>query len=62
MIDPKEFIGGKPKEEPVEEKEMIGGTFICQECLQPVGQAILDEDSMSLVYTCKDGHVSEASL
>jgi hypothetical protein len=63
MINPNDFISSAPKEqEPEKEVETMGGTFICQECLQPVLQAVLDEDSMSLVYTCKDGHRNEASL
>ena len=63
MIDPNQFVNKTPKaEEPEQELETVMGTFICQECLEPVGQAVLDEDSMSLVYTCKDGHHNEASL
>lgn len=63
MINPNEFINTTPKQEkPKEELNIVGGTFICQECLVPVKEAILDEDSMSLKYTCKDGHTNEASL
>jgi hypothetical protein len=63
MINPNDFINTTPKqEEPKEELNMVGGTFICQECLVPVKEAILDEDSMTLTYTCKDGHKNEASL
>lgn len=63
MINPNDFINIAPKqEEPEEELNTVGGTFICQECLVPVKEAILDEDSMSLRYTCKDGHKNEASL
>ena len=63
MINPNDFINTSPKqEEPKEELNMVGGTFICQECLVPVKEAALDEDSMTLAYTCKDGHKNEASL
>jgi hypothetical protein len=63
MINPNDFLNSTPKQEqPKEELNMVGGTFICQDCLTPVAQAVLDEDSMSLIYTCKDGHRSEAKL
>jgi hypothetical protein len=63
MINPNDFINASPKqEEPKEELNTVGGTFICQDCLVPVKQAVLDEDSMTLTYTCKDGHTSQASL
>jgi hypothetical protein len=63
MIDPNDFINATPKQEqPEEELNTVGGTFICQECLVPVKEAILNEDTMSLMYTCKDGHANEASL
>jgi hypothetical protein len=63
MINPNDFINATPKQEqPEEELNTVGGTFICQECLVPVKEAILNEDTMSLTYTCKDGHANEASL
>jgi hypothetical protein len=63
MINPNDFINTSPKqEEPKEEPNMVGGTFVCQDCLVTVKEAILDEDSMTLTYTCKDGHSNEASL
>lgn len=63
MINPNEFINTAPKqEEPKEELNTVGGTFICQECLVPVKEAILNEDTMSLMYTCNDGHKNEASI
>lgn len=63
MINPNDFIKTTPKqEEPKEELNTVGGTFICQECLVPVKEAILDEDTMTLTYTCNDGHNNEATI
>jgi len=63
MINPNDFISASPKqEEAKEELNTVGGTFVCQECLVPVKEAILNEDTMTLTYTCKDGHSNEASI
>ena len=63
MINPKEFIGNNSKApEPKPELETVGGSFVCQDCLETVKQATLDEDTMSLFYTCSIGHSNEASL
>lgn len=60
-IDPSEFIKAKK----AHEKEIgveVTGTFVCQTCLEPVQSARLDEDEMVLVYVCREGHSSEATL
>ena len=64
MIDPKEFVKVEQKvEQEVEQEDTnVTGTFICQECFEPVGFAVLNEDSMQLVYTCAAGHRNEATL
>ena len=63
MIDPTQFIGNNAKApEPEPELETVGGSFVCQDCLQTVKQATLNEDTMSLFYTCSDGHQNEAKL
>lgn len=60
MIDPSEFI--KPKKEVEPEGLSVSGTFICQQCLENINDAVLDEDKMILVYVCTYGHVNEAKL
>jgi hypothetical protein len=63
MINPNDFINITPKkEEPEEELTIVGGSFVCQECFISVEEAKLNEDSMTLLYICKDGHKNEASL
>lgn len=64
MIDPKDFVNvgekvGKPTEEEVVN---VTGTFICQSCLEPIGFATLNEDTMTLLYTCAAGHDNEATI
>jgi hypothetical protein len=60
MIDPNDFIKVTPKQEVSGAK--VGGTFVCQECMQPTGDAVIDEDKMILVYTCPSGHANEAKI
>lgn len=60
MIDPREFI--KVPTPKSEEGVNVSGTFICQECMESIGFATLDEDNMELVYVCAAGHKNVASL
>jgi hypothetical protein len=63
MIDPKDFVSGNKKEpEPENQLESIRGSFVCQECLETVKDALFNEDAMSLYYTCLQGHKNEATL
>jgi hypothetical protein len=58
-IDPKDFI--RPTE-PQEEGVPIGGTFVCQTCLEDTNSAVLNEDEMIIIYVCSLGHRNEATL
>lgn len=60
MIDPRDFL--KEPDPDLIDALSATGTFICQECLDPVGTAIIDEDEMELVYVCLSGHRNVASL
>ena len=60
MIDPNDFIKVVPKQEP--KGSEVGGTFVCQDCMEPVNDAVLDEDKMTLVYVCSSGHENEAKI
>lgn len=60
MIDPNDFIKVTPKQEV--SGAQVGGTFICQDCMESVNDAVLDEDKMTLVYTCSAGHTNEARI
>lgn len=62
MIDPKDFISGKKKEEESGKFMPVSGTFMCQECELKCTDAKLDELKGVLVYFCPDGHRSEAKL
>lgn len=65
MINPKDFVNVSDKinkEEVVEDVVNVTGTFICQNCLEPIGFAVLNEDTMTLTYTCAAGHENEATL
>jgi hypothetical protein len=60
MINPSDFIKVTPKQEIAGAK--VGGTFVCQDCLESISDAVLDEDKMILVYTCSLGHANEAKI
>lgn len=63
MIDPKEFLSSKNKEdESMKDAISVSGTFMCQECSKRCMKAKLDESRRLLVYFCDDGHRSEARL
>ena len=59
-INPNDFIKLKSDDEP--EGLKVTGTFVCQNCMESIGFAILDEDSMILKYTCAAGHNNESNL
>jgi hypothetical protein len=59
-INPNDFVKLKNNEE--QEGLKVTGTFVCQNCMESIGFAILDEDSMILKYTCAAGHDNEATL
>jgi hypothetical protein len=59
-INPNDFVKLKNNEE--QEGLKVTGTFVCQNCMESIGFAILDEDSMVLKYTCAAGHNNEAKL
>lgn len=64
MIDPKEFLN-KDKETThpeVDDSISVSGTFVCQECDEPVRNAKLDEGKRKLTWTCSKEHYSEAKL
>ena len=60
MINPGDFIKINKVEESIGAK--VNGTFVCQNCMEPVGEAILDEDKMVLIYKCTSGHSNEAKI
>lgn len=60
MINPSDFIKVTPKQEVSGAK--VGGTFVCQDCLESISDAVLDEDKMILVYTCSSNHKNEAKI
>lgn len=60
MINPSDFIKVTPKQEVDGAK--VGGTFVCQDCLESISDAVLDEDKMILIYTCSSGHKNEAKI
>lgn len=60
MINPGDFIKINKVEEPIGAK--VTGTFVCQNCMESIGFAVLDEDSMVLKYTCAAGHDNEAKI
>ena len=62
MIDPNDFIGTKQPKEIEEDRLVVSGTFVCQECNESVNQALLNEDTMILTWTCSLSHQSKASL
>ena len=62
MIDPKDFITSKGKEDYPSDSIEVSGTFICQECNARCISAKLDEINHLLIYYCQDGHRSEAKL
>jgi hypothetical protein len=59
-INPNDFIKLKNSEDT--EGLKVTGTFVCQNCMESIGFAILDEDDMILKYTCEAGHYNEAKL
>lgn len=60
MINPGDFIKINKVEEPIGPK--VTGTFVCQNCMESIGFAVLDEESMVLKYTCAAGHDNEAKI
>ncbi len=60
MIDPQDFIKITNHEEPTGAR--VSGTFVCQTCMESIGFAVLDEESMTMTYTCAAGHKNEAKL
>lgn len=64
MIDPKDFLNKNEKveQEVVDDYILVSGTFVCQECDEPVHNARLDESKRKLMWSCSREHYSEARL
>jgi hypothetical protein len=38
------------------------GSFVCQECLEVVHSAVIDEDENVMYWICKDNHKSQVRI
>lgn len=61
MINPRDFIE-KKIEEAKDDSVIVSGSFICDNCSLNVSEAKLNEDTMTMVYVCANGHKNEATL
>lgn len=60
MIDPTKFVNISKQDQKIGVN--VTGTFICQDCMEPIGFGTLDEDNMVITYVCAAGHSNEAKL